>query len=47
MSKEAGLWMESVLAPATAVEKVDNAIQLDNTILLSQMYLHDNVLSCG
>ena len=33
MSKEAGLGMESAQALATAVEKVDNAIQLDNTIV--------------
>lgn len=32
MSKEAGLGMGSALALATAVEKVDYAIQLDNTI---------------
>ena len=32
MSKEAGLGMGSALALATAVGKVDNAIQLDNTI---------------
>ena len=32
MSKEAGLGMESALALAPAVEKVDYAIQLDNTI---------------
>ena len=32
MSKEAGLGIGSALALATAVEKVDNAIQLDNTI---------------
>ena len=32
MSKEACLGMDSALALATAVEKVDNAIQLDNTI---------------
>ena len=32
MSKEASRGMGSALALATAVEKVDNAIQLDNTI---------------
>ena len=32
MSKEGGLGMGSALALATAVEKVDITIQLDNTI---------------
>ena len=37
MSKEASLGMGSALALATAVERVDNAIQLDNTIAFSNV----------
>ena len=38
--------MDSALALATAVEQVDHAIHWI-TQSLSQMYLHDNVLSQG